>query len=146
MDQFTNVLKCSHFKNNLMGRRFYIAGFLFGLIGIILGAFATHGLKPILSPESFYSFETGIKFQIYHSLLFLILGNTSIPTTRVTGWVFYLLLFGIILFSGSIYLLATNSLTGFDFRSIALITPLGGSLLIFCWALLSIHFIKLKKK
>lgn len=146
MDEFTNVLKCSHFKNNLMGRRFFIAGFLIGLIGIILGAFATHGLKPILSPESLVSFETGIKFQIYHGLLFLILGNIKIPATKVIGWVFYLLLFGIILFSGSIYLLATNEFTDFDFRSIALVTPLGGSLLIFCWALLLIHFIKLKKK
>lgn len=129
-----------------MGRRFFIAGFLFGLIGIILGAFATHGLKPILSPQSLASFETGIDFQIYHALLFLILGNIKIPATKVIGWVFYLLLFGIILFSGSIYLLATNEFSSIDFRRIALVTPLGGSLLILCWALLLIHFIKLKKK
>lgn len=129
-----------------MGRRFYIAGFFFGLIGIILGAFATHGLKPILSTDSLASFETGIKFQVYHALLFLILGSIKIPTTKIINWVFYLLLFGIILFSGSIYLLATNGLSSFDFRRIALITPLGGSLLIFCWALLLFHFIKLKKK
>lgn len=129
-----------------MGRRFYIAGFFFGLIGVILGAFATHGLKPVLSPESLTSFETGIKFQIYHALLFLILGNIQMPMEKISRWVFYLLFFGIILFSGSIYLLATNDFTGFDFRKIALITPIGGSLLIFCWALLLIHFIKLKKK
>lgn len=129
-----------------MGRRFYIAGFFFGLIGIILGAFATHGLKPILSPESLTSFETGIEFQIYHALLFLILGNIQVSMEKISSWVFYLLLFGIILFSGSIYLLATNEFTCFDFRKIALITPIGGSLLIFCWALLLIHFIKLKKK
>lgn len=129
-----------------MGRRFFVTGFSFGLIGIILGAFATHGLKPVLSPEALVSFETGVKFQIYHALLFLILGNIKIMSTRITGWVFYLLLFGIILFSGSIYLLATNELTGYDFRNIALLTPLGGTLLIFCWGLLLIYFIKLKKK
>lgn len=129
-----------------MGRRFYIAGFFFGLIGIILGAFATHGLKPILSPDSLASFETGIKFQIYHALLFLILGNLKSPASRITNWVFYLLLFGILMFAGSIYLLATNELSSFNFRRIALITPLGGSLLILCWALLLFNFIKLKKK
>jgi uncharacterized membrane protein YgdD (TMEM256/DUF423 family) len=52
----------------------------------------------------------------------------------------------VILFSGSIYLLATNDLTSIDFKVIALATPLGGSLLIIGWAWLLVHFIKLKKK
>lgn len=129
-----------------MGRRFYVAGFLFGLIGVIMGAFATHGLKPILTPESLDSFETGVKFQMYHSLLFILLGTMKPLSNRLSNWVFILLLGGIIIFSGSIYLLATNSLTSFDFTTIALITPLGGSLLIGCWMLLLITFLKLKKK
>ncbi len=129
-----------------MGRRFYVAGFLFGLIAVIMGAFATHGLKPVLTPASLDSFETGVRFQMYHSLLFILLGTMKPLSQRLSNWVFLLLLGGILLFSGSIYLLATNSLTGFDFTTIALITPLGGSLLIGCWALLLIFFVKLKKK
>ena len=129
-----------------MGRRFYVAGFLFGLIGVIMGAFAAHGLKPVLTPESLDSFETGVRFQMYHALLFILLGTMKPLSIRLSNWVFILLLGGVILFSGSIYLLATNSLTSFDFTTIALVTPLGGSLLIGCWILLLISFLKLKKK
>ena len=129
-----------------MDRRFYIAGFFFGLIGIVLGAFATHGLKPLLTPEAVDSFETGAKYQIYHALLFLILGNMKLLGQKVSNWVFYLVMIGVVFFSGSIYLLSTNALTSFDFRVIALITPLGGSLLILAWVILLIHFVKLKNK
>jgi uncharacterized membrane protein YgdD (TMEM256/DUF423 family) len=129
-----------------MDRRYFIAGFTFGLIGIALGAFATHGLKPLLSEASMDSFETGVRYQIYHALLLLIVGNVKITGLRISNWILYLLVSGVILFSGSIYLLATNSLTGFDFRMIALLTPLGGSLLIVAWFILLAHFIKLKNK
>jgi uncharacterized membrane protein YgdD (TMEM256/DUF423 family) len=129
-----------------MSRRFYIAGFAFGLVGVILGAFATHGLKPQISPEALDSFETGVKYQIYHALLLLVLGNCKQNNPKVLKIAFYLLVFGIILFSGSIFLLSTNALTNFDFRISGLVTPLGGSLLIFCWAILLIYSFKLKKK
>lgn len=129
-----------------MLRKFYIAGFFFGLIGIVLGAFATHGLKPLLTPEAMDSFETGAKYQIYHALLFLILGSVNQLGEKVSNWVFYLLMLGVLFFSGSIYLLSTNALTSFDFSVIALITPLGGSLLILAWIILLIHFVKLKRK
>ena len=127
-----------------MDRKFYIAGFFFGFIGIVLGAFATHGLKPLLTPDAMNSFETGAKYQIYHALLFLILGNMK-QGQKLSNWVFYLVMIGVLLFSGSIYLLSTNALTGFDFSVIALITPLGGSLLILAWSILLIHFVKIKK-
>lgn len=129
-----------------MGRRFYVAGFLFGVIGIIMGAFAAHGLKPLLSPQSLDTFETGVRFQMYHALLFILLGTMKPLSLRLSNWVFMLLFGGVLLFSGSIYLLATNSLSSFDFTTIALVTPLGGSLLIGCWMLLLISFLKLKKK
>lgn len=129
-----------------MSRKYYIAGVSFGLMGVILGAFAAHGLKPLLSEAAIGSFETGVKFQIYHALLLLILGNMDKEPGRIWKWILILLVTGIILFSGSIYLLATNSLTSFDFSVIALVTPLGGGLLILCWGLLLFHFLKLKKK
>lgn len=129
-----------------MERKYYIAGFSFGLLGIILGAFGTHGLKPILSPDSFETLETGIKYQIYHALLFLLLGLIVKSRQQLSNGIFYLLVGGVILFSGSIYLLATNALTSPNFKVIALATPLGGSLLIIAWTWLLVHFIKLKKK
>lgn len=129
-----------------MSRRFYIAGFAFGLLGIILGAFATHGLKPILSTQAMDSFETGVNYQIYHALLLLIIGNSKPDSSKLFSWVFYLLVFGILIFSGSIYMLSTNALTTPDFRFLGPITPLGGSLLILCWVILLIYALKLKKK
>lgn len=129
-----------------MNRSLLIAGGLFGVIAIILGAFAAHGLKPLLSLESMQTFETGVKYQMYNALFLLFLGGLPIASEKVKKICFYLTVFGVVFFSGSIYLLATNNLTSFDFRVIALVTPLGGSLMILAWIVLLISFFKLKKK
>ncbi|MDX1543788.1 MAG: DUF423 domain-containing protein [Christiangramia sp.] len=129
-----------------MNRRFLITGSLFGLLAVILGAFAAHGLKDIISENSLDSFETGVRFQMYHALLLLIIGGFGKSWNIKLNWIFYLLCFGTILFSGSIYLLATNALTSFDFTKIALLTPVGGTLLIIAWFILLLNFITLKKK
>lgn len=129
-----------------MRRRYLIAGFAFGLTGVILGAFATHGLKPVLSPASMDSFETGVQYQIYHALLLLIIGNIREEKGKPDNLIFYLLVMGIILFSGSIYLLATREITNLDIGFLGPVTPLGGSLLILCWFILLWRFIKLKNK
>lgn len=129
-----------------MHRRFYIAGFAFGLTGVILGAFATHGLKPVLSPAAMESFDTGIQYQIYHALLLLMLGNLKEEKIKTGNLIFYLLVIGIILFSGSIYLLSTRSITNLEIGFLGPVTPIGGSLLILCWIILLYRFIKLKYK
>tara|TARA_R100001369_G_scaffold48565_1_gene75054 strand:- start:5962 stop:6351 length:390 start_codon:yes stop_codon:yes gene_type:complete len=129
-----------------MERKYYIAGILFGLIGILIGAFGAHGLKPLLATEALITLETGVKYQMYHALLLILLGILVSNGQQFSKAIFYLLIIGLILFSGSIYLLATNELTSIDFRALALATPLGGSLLIITWAWLLVHFIKLKKK
>lgn len=129
-----------------MKRKFLVAGAFFGLLAVVLGAFAAHGLKEVISETSLDSFETGVRFQMYHAFLLLIIGGFKSFNSRSINWIFYLLCVGIILFSGSIYLLATNDLFSFDFTSIALITPLGGSLLIVTWFILLLNFIKLKTK
>lgn len=125
-------------------RKFLVAGAVFGLLAVILGAFAAHGLKEILSEASLSSFETGVRFQMYHALLLLILG--IILTEKDHKWLFYIFLTGTILFSGSIYLLTTSAATAVDFSAIALVTPIGGALLIVGWFLLVLKFIKLKNK
>ncbi len=129
-----------------MNKSLLIWGAIFGIIAIILGAFAAHGLKPILSVEKMQTFETGVRYQMYHALFLLFLGGLPVASEKVKRICFYLTLFGVFFFSGSIYLLATNSLTSFDFTVIALITPLGGLLMIFAWIVLLISFFKLKKK
>ena len=129
-----------------MNRNILISGAFFGAVAIIIGAFATHGLKPMLSADALYSFETGVKYQMYSALFLLLLGGLPMISEKVKKSCFYLTFFGIVFFSGSIYFLATNSLTSFDFKVIALITPIGGFLLIAAWILLLFSFLKLKKK
>lgn len=129
-----------------MNRRFLIAGAVFGILAVILGAFAAHGLKESISGVSLASFETGVRFQMYHAFLLLIIGGLKLDFSRGLNWIFYLICTGIIFFSGSIYLLTTSEISNINFKSIALVTPLGGSLLIAAWCILLLNFIKLKKK
>lgn len=129
-----------------MNRKLLVAGAFFGMIGIIFGAFAAHGLKPLLSVENMATFETGVKYQMYSALFLLVMAALPIASEKVKKACFYLTTVGILFFSGSIYFLATNSMTSFDFRVIALVTPLGGTLLISAWIVLLISAIKLKIK
>jgi uncharacterized membrane protein YgdD (TMEM256/DUF423 family) len=129
-----------------MNRKFIITGTIFGLLAVIIGAFGAHGLKPLLVESARESFETGVKYQMYHALLMLFIGNSTQRPFRYQKPIFFLLLFGVICFSGSIYLLATNNLTPVDFKGIALATPLGGALLIAGWIFLFLEFVKSKGK
>ncbi|WP_029034031.1 DUF423 domain-containing protein [Salinimicrobium terrae] len=129
-----------------MNKSLLIWGTIFGIIAIILGAFAAHGLKPLLGVEKMQTFETGVRYQMYHALFLLFLGGLPVASEKVKRICFYLTLFGVFFFSGSIYLLATNSLTSFDFGVIGPITPIGGTLLIAAWIILLISFFKLKNK
>ncbi|NJW53012.1 DUF423 domain-containing protein [Salinimicrobium oceani] len=129
-----------------MNRKLLIAGSLFGILAIILGAFAAHGLKPELSVERMQTFETGVKYQMYNALFLLFLGGLPVASEKVKNICFYLTVFGVLFFSGSIYLLATNPLTSFDFSIFGPVTPVGGLLMISAWIVLLISFSKLKKK
>ena len=116
-----------------MNKTIFRTGIFFGILAVVLGAFGAHGLKNLVSLGEIETFETGVTYQMYHALLLLILGSvTSIPEEE-KKLVYYFIVSGIVFFSFSIYLLATNSLTGFDFRTIGFITPIGGLLLILGW-------------
>ena len=127
-----------------MNKTILISGSLLGLTGIVLGAFAAHGLKELIAPESVQTFETGVRYQMYHALFLLFIGSTAFVSTKAKKQIFYLVMIGLLFFSGSIYGLATNLLTNFDFKSIAFITPIGGLCLITSWILLFVNFIKIK--
>lgn len=129
-----------------MKKEILITGASLGLIAIVLGAFAAHGLKPQLTEEQRITFETGVRYQMYSAFFLFFIGIFSSLSRRKKNVCFYLTLSGVILFSGSIYLLATNSLTSFDFTVIALATPMGGTLMIAAWIVLLISFFKLKKQ
>lgn len=119
------------------------AGF-FGMSAIILGAFGAHALKNVLTAEQLVSFETSVKYQMYHALFLLFLGmNTHLPL-KTKKTILTLIILGIIFFSGSIYLLSTKAVTGIDFKAIGIVTPIGGSLLIAAWAVLTFNFFKKK--
>ncbi|APY08131.1 hypothetical protein BWZ20_07380 [Winogradskyella sp. J14-2] len=124
-----------------MNKKILITGSVLGILGIILGAFAAHGLEKLVDVNALNTFETGVRYQIYHAFFLLMLGGTSFVNLKFKKVIFYLILIGILFFSGSIYGLATNVLFSFDFKTIAMITPVGGLLLISAWVLLLIGII-----
>lgn len=127
-----------------MDKKIISTGAFFGMIAIILGAFGAHALKKVLSIEALATFETGVKYQIYHALFLVLIGMLNGLSTKAKKTICNLVVFGVIFFSGSIYLLATNSLTTFDFKIIGFATPIGGLLLILAWGVLLLNLVKKK--
>ncbi len=127
-----------------MNKTIYLTGIFFGATAVLLGAFGAHGLEKLVDADAIQTFETGVTYQMYHALFLLILGNINrIPESQKKP-VFYCVAIGVLLFSFSIYFLATNSLTGFDFKKIAFITPLGGGLIILGWVFFGIRMFQQK--
>ncbi len=116
-----------------MDRLFFTIGSLSGALGVALGAFAAHALRARLGPDLLVTFETGVRYQMYHALALLAVGwaYTRWPGAVIatSGWLFVV---GTILFSGSLYAL---SLTGT--RWLGVITPLGGVAFLAGWIYLA---------
>ncbi|AWG24950.1 DUF423 domain-containing protein [Flavobacterium kingsejongi] len=113
-----------------------------GLTAIILGAFGAHALKKVLTVEELVTFETGVRYQVYHALFLLFVGTTALVTDKAKKTMFWLTTAGVILFSGSIYLLATDRLMGIELKVLGPITPIGGFLLIMAWGVLFLNIIR----
>jgi uncharacterized membrane protein YgdD (TMEM256/DUF423 family) len=120
-----------------MHRKFIAIGALLTGIAVVLGAFAAHSLKAILTVESLAVFETGVRYQMYHAFATIIAGilykeNNSKPLL-LAGKLFIL---GILLFSGSLYLLtAIKTMQANNFLWVGAVTPLGGVAFIIGWFL-----------
>lgn len=127
-----------------MDKKIISTAALFGAIAIILGAFGAHALKKVLSVEELGTFETGVKYQIYHALFLLFIGSSNLVSEKAKKGIYYLVVFGVLFFSGSVYLLATDSLNSFNFKVLGPITPIGGFLLILSWFWLFIDIMKKK--
>ena len=127
-----------------MDRKIISTGAVLGMVAIILGAFGAHALKKVLSLEQLSTFETGVKYQMYHALFLLFVGTNQSIALKAKKIILNLVVVGILFFSGSIYLLATNHLTSFDFRFFGFVTPIGGFLLIIAWLCLFVAIFKKK--
>jgi len=127
-----------------MNKKIITTATVLGVIAIIFGAFGAHALRKLVAPEQLITFETGVRYQMYHALFLLFVGLLTNLSEKAIKTIHNLVLAGVILFSGSIYLLATNALTSFDFKTIGFVTPIGGALLIAAWLVLL--FQNLQKK
>ena len=111
-------------------------GAIFGMLSVIFGAFGAHALKKTLTNEQLHSFEVGVKYQMYHALVLLVLGFNFSSMTSAIYWCFTI---GIIAFSFSIYGLVLSDAKGKKLRFLGPITPIGGLLLVIGWALVVIN-------
>lgn len=117
-----------------MWRRCLVAGALLMSLGVLLGAFGAHVLQSQLEPRRFASFQTGVEYQVIHALGLLVIGLVA----RVTGetarlrWSARLMLAGIALFSGAIYLMTAGAP-----RWLGMVAPIGGVSFMAAWALLA---------
>ena len=121
-----------------------IIGATYGMLSVILGAFGAHAFKKILSVERLTSFETGVKYQMYHALLLLIIGFFFQFDTVTEKWASWCIILGVLLFSFSIYFLSFQEVLGVNLKFLGPITPIGGLLMIVGWALLISYFFKSK--
>ena len=129
---------------NTLSKKITCTAAIFGLTAIILGAFGAHALKKVLSLEQLATFETGVKYQMYHALFLLFLASTNLIANNTKKIIFYAIVTGVILFSGSIYILATSNLTGINFKPIGILTPIGGLFLITGWSVIIVKMINNK--
>lgn len=110
-----------------------ITASVLGALTIAIGAFGAHGLKELIDAKSLDTFETGVRYQMYHTIVILVLGIATVIPSTTKKWVFRFFLLGILLFSGSIYLLSLNAILPFHVKSIGFITPIGGLFFILGW-------------
>ncbi len=118
-----------------------IFGSLFGFTAVIFGAFGAHLLKKKLTSDQLQSFETGVKYQMYHAIVLITLGFNLDTKTSIHSYITYAFIIGIILFSFSIYGLVISSAKNKKLKFLGPITPLGGLFLVLGWLLLIYKFI-----
>ena len=120
-----------------MHKGFIKTAALLGALSVILGAFAAHGLKQLFTADNLQVFETAVRYQFYHVFALLAVGilYASFPA-KMMAWAGKMFIAGIILFSGSLYLLCYVKYSGMSLNWIGAITPFGGVCFIAGWVLL----------
>lgn len=122
-----------------MAKLFLALGSINALLVVLIGAFGAHALKARLTVENMAVFQTGVQYHFYHAIGLILLGLIAlqIPITPYLRWSGWLMLVGIILFSGSLYALSITNI-----RWLGMITPLGGTAFILAWLMLTIGIMK----
>jgi len=117
-----------------MQKLFLTLGSIAMALAVVLGAFGAHGLKSKLTQEMLDIFETGVQYHFYHAVGLLIIGIVAnyIPESSMLKWSGWLMLSGLLIFSGSLYVLSISGL-----RWLGAITPIGGLCFIASWILLA---------
>ncbi|MEO6542154.1 MAG: DUF423 domain-containing protein [Ferruginibacter sp.] len=126
-----------------MHKGFLKTAALMGALSVMLGAFAAHGLKDLLSPGNLQVFETAVRYQFYHVFALLAVGilYAAFPG-KLMEWAGRFFIAGIIFFSGSLYLLCYVKHQQMDLNWPGAITPFGGAAFIAGWVLLFCAMIK----
>lgn len=129
-----------------MKRTILVSAAMMGFLAVALGAFGAHGLEKLVDQDAISTFETGVRYQMYHALFLFVLGMVPDLSLKSQRIIYRLVIVGVVFFSFSIYILALNSVTAFDFKVIGIITPIGGTLLLIAWAYMGYQLYKSKFK
>ncbi|OAI11369.1 hypothetical protein A1359_14580 [Methylomonas lenta] len=113
-----------------MQSRFLFFAAIAGFLGVAMGAFGAHGLKSVLSEHHLDVYKTAVNYQMWHALLLAFI--SMLPPHKWLNWASWCLVAGMLLFSGSLYLLAI-----FNIGWLGMITPFGGLAFLMAWGLLA---------
>ncbi len=128
-----------------MNKRIIVIASVFGILAVILGAFGAHGLKQMVSAEALDTWHTAVQYQFYHTLAMLFLATFSRFKSRAINAASWFFTAGILLFSGSLYLISTKDLLNIENGSLlGPLTPIGGLFFILGWICLLVATIKNK--
>ncbi|MFD2286827.1 DUF423 domain-containing protein [Pedobacter petrophilus] len=120
-----------------MNKRIILTASFFGFVAVLLGAFGAHALKALVDGPSLEIWQKGVDYQFYHVFALLYLSTFARYRNKLINIAYFCFTFGIILFSGSLYLLATRSILHLNFVNlIGPLTPIGGLLFVLGWIML----------
>lgn len=119
-----------------------VIGALYAMLAVIFGAFGAHALKKTFSEEQLKSFETGVKYQMYHAIILIIIGYNFNFSNPIETYITYCFIIGIFLFSFSIYGLCLSASKNKKIKLLGPITPIGGLFLVIGWGLLLYSYIQ----
>lgn len=126
-----------------MNKQIIITAAIYGVLAVITGAFGAHALKSRIEPTQIEIWHTAVQYQFYHVFALLFLSTLNPLNNNLLEWSYYFFSFGIVLFCGSVYLLAIRDLLGWSWiRFLGPVTPLGGLFFILGWITLGLGALK----